>query len=499
MTRPRRNIMKQKGWLVAFAICCLLIYCLSEFSDAYKVQGSSGPPTVAADGATEGASNNLRVARAYGKLPLRFEANTGHAGRDADFIARGTAYTLLLSAGKLKFKAIQSAGDRDSSLEINLKGADAGAGISTAKPLATLTNYIEGNDPNDWHTDIPSFGEVTYANVYPGTDVVYYSDGQRLEYDLRLKPGARPDRIGMTLKGVRNRRLEANGDLILNETVTLRKPVVYQLDEDGVRHEIDAGYAVRGRNTVGFRIAEYDRAKPLVIDPVLSYSKVIGGDGANVGNGIAVDASGNAYVVGTTSSNNFPTTNAFQAARGGFNDVFVMKLDPSGNVVYSTFLGGSNDDIGRGIAIDPAGNAYVTGWTFSTNFPVANAFQGTRNTSPDAFITKLSPSGSTLVYSTYIGGNNDDRAYAIATDPSGNAYITGQTFSSNFPTANAAQSTMNGTGDIFVTKMNAAGSALIYSTFLGGSQGFEIGNGIAADADGNAYVTGQTASTNFPT
>ena len=251
-------------------------------------------------------------------------------------------------------------------------------------------------------------------------------------------------------------------------------------------------------NAIGFQIGDYDRAELLVIDPVLSYSKVIAGDGANVANGIAVDAAGNAYLVGTTSSLDFPTLNPYQAARGGFKDVFVLKLDPNGVLVYSTYLGGSNDDIGRGIAIDSGGNAYVTGWSFSTNFPTANAFQAIRSTSPDLFITKLNSTGSGLVYSTYLGGNNDDRAYAIAVDSSDNVYITGQTFSSNFPTANPFQAARNGTGDVFVTKLNAAGLALVYSTYLGGAESFEIGNGIAADSDGNAYVVGQTVSPTFP-
>jgi hypothetical protein len=232
----------------------------------------------------------------------------------------------------------------------------------------------------------------------------------------------------------------------------------------------------------------------------------LGGSGFDSGSGIAVDGAGNAYVTGQASSTNFPTTNPPQASfGGGAFDAFVTKINAAGSaLVYSTYLGGSGDDYGNGIAVDGSGNAYVTGQTSSTNFPTTNPIQGTYGGSGgsefpgDAFVTKINAAGSALLYSTYLGGSGDDQGNRIAVDGSGNAYVTGWTTSTNFPTANPVQANYGGSEDAFVTKINAAGSVLVYSTYLGGNVG-EQGNGIAVDGSGNAYVTGVTQSTNFPT
>lgn len=452
-------------------------------------------------------SSSAEILKEFSQRPLSFEPYQD--GRDTSgvkFISRGGESSVLLSSDRMaldlstKDDRSRAAQRRAQTLRMTLAGANAQADGYGADELPGKVNYLNGNDPDGWRRDIPTFARVTYKEVYPGIDVDYYGNQRQLEYDFRLRPGADAAQIRLGFDGARRLRLNEVGDLILETAggdVAMKKPVIYQ-DIDGERHEIDGAYVFRGKRGVGFRVGAYDTNHELVIDPVLSYSRVIGGDGPNVGNGIAVDASGNAYVVGTTNSTNFPVTNPFQAARAGLIDVFVMKLNPSGNVVYSTYLGGSSDDIGRGIAIDAAGNAYITGWTFSNNFPTAGPLQAARSTAPDVFMTKLNSTGSGLVYSTYLGGTGDDRAYAIAVDPANNAYITGQTFSANFPVANASQAARSGTGDVFVTKFNPAGSALTYSTYLGGSQSFEIGNGIAADPDGNAYVTGQTVSTDFP-
>ena len=246
-----------------------------------------------------------------------------------------------------------------------------------------------------------------------------------------------------------------------------------------------------------FNVPEYDKTRPLIIDPVLVYSTYLGGSGMDGGRGIAVDSSGNVYVTGVTWSTNFPTQNAYQGTYGGNGDAFVTKLNPSGSLVYSTYLGGSDWDEGYGIAVDSSGNAYVAGWTKSTGFPTQNAFQRTFGGGIlDAFVTKLNPSGS-LVYSTYLGGSRADWGNGIAVDSSGNACVTGVTGSTNFPTQNAFQRTFGGNGDAFVTQLNPSGS-LVYSTYLGGSGG-DVGVGIAVDSSGNAYVTGDTESTGFPT
>jgi Beta-propeller repeat len=232
----------------------------------------------------------------------------------------------------------------------------------------------------------------------------------------------------------------------------------------------------------------------------LVYSTYLGGSGGDGGQGIAVDGSGNAYVTGGTGSTNFPTANAVQSTLAGVNNAFVTKFNPSGSaLVYSTYLGGSGDDQGYGINLDGSGNAYVIGYAESTNFPTtAGAFQtAIASIYDNAFVTKINPTGSALVYSTYLGGSGDDQGYSIAVDGSGNAYVTGYTSSTNFPTANALQSTLAGGNNAFITKINPTGSALVYSTYLGGNDS-DGGNGIAVDASGNAYVTGITSSTNFP-
>ncbi len=233
----------------------------------------------------------------------------------------------------------------------------------------------------------------------------------------------------------------------------------------------------------------------------LVYSTYLGGEGFDEGTGIAVDATGNAYVTGTTGSVNFPTVSAFQPAHSsGFGEeVFVTKLNPAGSaLLYSTYLGGTNYDNGYDIAVDGSGSAYVTGVTFSNNFPTANAFQATRQgIDTNAFVTKLTPAGSALAYSTYLGRLADE-GRGIAVDPSGSAYVTGVTLASNFPAINAFRATSGGSYDAFVTKFAATGTTLVYSTYLGGN-GEDNGNDIAVDASGAAYVTGTTYSTNFPT
>jgi len=263
-------------------------------------------------------------------------------------------------------------------------------------------------------------------------------------------------------------------------------------------------------------VATYDRTHPLVIDPVLSYSTYLGGSGNDFASGIAVDAAGNAYVTGSTDSTNFPTTAGAFAGVTGSSDAFVTKLDPSGStLVYSTYLGGSGDDVARGIAVDASGNAYVTGQTSSPDLPTANAFQpvfvgGPADLGPagpyDGFVTKLDSTGSTLLYSTYLGGNDADVSFAVAVDASGNAYVAGWTRSSDFPTTPGAFAvSRTGADDAFVAKLDPTGSALVYSTFLGGSNNIktanplDTGRAIAVDGSGSAYVTGYTYSSDFPT
>jgi hypothetical protein len=280
--------------------------------------------------------------------------------------------------------------------------------------------------------------------------------------------------------------------------VVQKAPVVYQ-DVDGARKAVAGRFVLKGRAEVGFEVGPYAKDRPLVLDPVLLYSTYLGGDGSDQGYAIAVDSAGSAYVTGLTLSSNFPTAHPVQAAYVDFYDVFVAKLNPSGSaLVYSTYLGGSGDEIGYGIAVDSTGNAYVTGYTGSADFPTANPLQAANGGLEDAFVTKLDPTGSTLVYSTYLGGTNYDSGFGIAADTSGNAYVAGSTRSTDFPTAHALQAASGGSTDGFVAKLSPSGSALVYSTYLGGTLSDQA-IGIAVDPSGSAYVTGVTQSNDFPT
>ena len=463
--------------------------------------------TLWADSATTAAppsSSMASVQSAYGKLPLSFEANHGQADSSVQFLARGHGYTLFLTPTE----SVMVLQQRDTTPEhealtgthptarpkqmpitqavvrMKLEGANPSPAIDGMEQLLGMVNYFIGNDPAQWHTTIPTYAKVQYQDAYPGIALAYYGNQGRLEYDFLVAPGADPNQIKLAFEGASDISVADSGDLVLATAlgeVRMQKPIVYQLELDGHKTLVAGHYAVASpsvslqtsrttRYAVGFQLASYDHAKPVVIDPVLLYSTYLGGNSTDQGNGIAVDAAGNAYVTGSTGSPNFPTVNPAQRALGGSSTVFVTKLSAAGSsLLYSTYLGGSLDDQGSGIAVDTAGNAYVTGSTFSTNFPTVNPVQATHGGGlADAFVTKLSAAGSSLLYSTYLGGNEHDQGFGIAVDAAGSAYVTGYTDSPNFPTANPLQA-MFGGRDAFVTKLSTLGSSLLYSTYLGGS------------------------------
>jgi len=470
------------------------------------------------------AATNARVSESYGKLPLQFEANRGQVHKDVRFLARGQGYALYLTAGeavlvlskpnvdaKRDARSTQAQG-KSVALRMSLVGAAHKPQVSGLDQLPGKANYFVGKDRSKWRTNVPTYAKVHYQNVYPGIDLVYYGNQRQLEYDFVVAPGADPKRIVLGFRGADKFEIDAEGDLVLHASggdVRQHKPVIYQ-DIDGVRHEIDGSYVRKGANRLGFQLAAYDASRPLIIDPVvLSYSTYLGGNSGESGGGIAVDTGGNAYVTGYTGSPNFPTTaGAFQATFGSGWYAFVTKFNPAGSaLVYSTLLGGSSGSSGSSIAVDSNGNAYVAGTTASVDFPTtAGAFQLVSGGGNDGFVTKLDPTGSSLVFSTYLGGSSNDQGNGIAVDTAGNAYVTGQTQSSNFPTSvGAFQSASGGCSayypnqcDAFVAKLNSNGTALVFSTYLGGSSD-DSGMGVAVDADGNAYVTGNTTSPNFPT
>lgn len=479
----------------------------------------------------------------YGRLPMHFEPNVGQQDAAVKFSARGPGYQLFLMPEEAMLVLSQAkAPAADSAVPAVATGAvldgsqreqaDQRRTVAdhtppavvrmrlegpTRQPAPTLeglepqpgvSNYLRGNDPAQWRTAVPHYARVKYSAVYPGIDLVYYGNPQQLEYDFILAPGADPNQIALTFEGAEGIRLAENGDLILSVgggELVQQAPRIYQ-EIAGERRVVEGRYLLKTDATapdalprIGFEVASYQADVALVIDPVLVYSTYLGGSGYDTAHGIAVDTAGNAYVMGTTSSVDFPTRNAIDPTYHGFGDVFVAKINSQGNgLVYSTYLGGSDTEESRSIAVDAAGNAYVTGSPWSSDFPTYNALNSTLGGEWDAFVTKLNAIGNALVFSTYLGGSDVDIGHGIAVDVAGNAYVTGLTQSLNFPTRNAFDPTYNGDYEAFVTKINAGGDTLVYSTYLGGSDRDE-GKAIAVDAAGTAYIVGDTSSRNFPT
>jgi hypothetical protein len=448
---------------------------------------------------------------------------------------------------------------------MKLRGCAAHPQREGREMLEGYYNYLIGNDPARHATYVRRYQEAWVKGVYAGIDMRYYLEGGRLRYDWVVQPGGDPSQIVFGLEGSEKTYIDREGRLVFTTRfgeVKLAELRVYQGDREigGRFVERPGGWGIevgsydptqllvidplvystyigRSNGEVGYAIAvdgsgyayvtgftdspDYDVTpgafqttnggrwdvfvtKLNATGTALVYSTYIGGSGSDVGRAIAVDGSGNAYVTGTTSSPNYDVTpGAFQTTKEAYFDVFVTKLNATGTaLVYSTYIGGSNGDVGYGIAVDGSGNAYVTGVTDSPDYDVTpGAFQTTKSTTTlyetDVFVTKLNATGTALVYSTYIGGSGGDEGHGIAVDGSGNAYVTGWTFSTNYDvTPGAFQTTNGGSRDVFATELNETGTALVYSTYIGGSGGDE-GKAIAVDGSGNAYVTGYTESTDY--
>jgi hypothetical protein len=452
----------------------------------------------------------------YGAIPLHFEANRGQTDSRVKFLSRGPGYTVFLTSTETVLLLSKPGGRTGgaTALRMSLHEGNPDARVVGREELPGAVNDFSGRDRSRWRTGIPTYGRVAYQDVYPGVDLVYYGNQRQLEYDFVVGPGADPGRIALDFAGADRVEVDARGDLVLHTRageLRQRKPVVYQV-VDGRRHGIAGGYTMTGPRQVRFRVAAYDKSLPLVIDPVLIYSTYLGGSADDFALHVAVDAGGNAYVTGfTVGSLDFPTVGVLDTTyNGGARDAFVTKLDPSGStLLYSTYLGGSADDRGQGVALDAEGNAYIVGSTASSNFPTTpGAFDTIANGSNDGFVAKLDPTGSMLLYSTYLGGvGATEVGLAVAVDVAGHAYLTGATNSPDFPqTPGTFGRSCSSVADAFVTKLDPSGSTLVYSTCFGttGVDGLDEGRAIAVDTAGNAYLTGYTrinqqAGNSFPT
>ncbi len=530
-----------------FLICSLFVAGLScPTTRASRAYANQLPPPRAvqktADQAVVPRAETLddaaraRVEEAYVKLPLSFEENRGQVDAEVKYLARGAGYTLFLTQTEAVLSLRGAEGEarnqkgglhrrreprlatrspRSDVLRMKLKGANRSPAVTAENRTGVRANYFKGNDPKNWHTGVARFERVRYADVYPGIDVIYYGQEQQLEYDFEVAAGADAGRIVLEFAGVGRVRVERKtGELVLKTAggeVRQRRPVAYQ-EVGGERREVASRYVLKGRNRVGIEVGEYDRAKRLVIDPVITYSTYLGGTSNDFGYAIAADASGNAYVAGFTQSPDFPTFHQYQKNRDApyYADAFVLKINTNASgkdaLLYSTYLGGTASccTIGTGVAVDSSGIIYVTGVTAAPDFPLLNPYQTYRGGVQfgDAFLVKLDPNLSgadSLLHSTYLGGTDDDYAAGVAVDSAGHAYVAGYTASTDFPIINPYRVKRRGQ-DAFVTRIdtNASGAAqLVYSTFLGGSRD-DYATGIAADSAGHAYVAGYTASTDFP-
>jgi len=545
LQQPLRTKIKDKT--AAMMVMVIVAFALTNGLLCKSFTAKAQKPTVHRESSS---SLRERIMSTYSRLPVTFVENRGQTDKQVRFVAQGSHYAFFLTqegvvlslanqahksplqktsydAHVIPAKASDVSREDSSAagvaLALQFVSANPNVSVEGSELASSKANYLRGNDPAQWRTELQRYGEVVYRELWPGIDLHVREKNGALKYEFHVSPGGDVGEVRLAYRGANSIKLDSLGALqIVTDIGTIQDqaPVSFQ-EIDGVRHPVQSHYALASgsSNQYGFAVdPTYRRDHELIIDPGVDYSTFLGGSNTDGASGIAVDAAGNAYIVGTTYSSNFPTTaGAFDRTLAPPNDVTVSKLNPTGTaLVWSTYMGGTPTalpagngsdpwEFGRAIAIDSSGNVYVTGQTTSSNFPITKgAFRTTLHVNPfdatDAFVTKLNPSGSQLIYSTFLGGSGLDDALAITVDNTGSAYVTGETGSADFPiTPGAPQTKFVGSGSqAYVTKLNPAGSALVYSTFLGGSN-VQMGNRVVVDAAHNAYVMGSTSSPDFPT
>lgn len=520
--------------------------------------GSPAQQTKPTDSSASNSKGLAAARAAYGQVPLTFEANRGQTDPRVKFLSRGNGYSVFLTgkgmvlalkptsstppASTTASTATGSTASNSSNAAVATTGQSSTASKSAttkhvvqftllnaaANPVAVgenpqpgQANYFVGNKRSKWHTGIPMYGQVRYQNVYPGIDLVYYGNHRQVEYDFDLAVGADPSQIKFQVTGADSLSISDSGDLVMTVgtgQLEFKAPAIYQ-EVNGKKTQVAGQYQVNG-NEIDFAVADHDSSKPLVIDPVLVYSTYLGGRGNDYGIAIGVDSTGNAYITGNTSSPDFPLSSSGTVTNSTNSDpLFVAKLDVSGaTILYADYIEGSSEEDPQALAVAADGTVYVGGETYSSDFPTVAPFQAALNSGGESlFISKLSPDGSTLEYSTYLGGSSSQNLSGLALGPNGEIMVGGSTNSSDFPTANAIRSTFPATGRdddtpeaAFATELTADGSSLIYSTYLSGTTFTGDGScyycslytevtDIRADAAGNMYIAGRTDATDFPT
>lgn len=446
------------------------------------------------------------------RIPLVFIENQGQKSAEVLYHADAAGHSIYFTRDGVVCVAGATENEPGSPVTITMVGQEAGVLVVGEVLLPGTANFFLGSDPGKWFSSVPTYGSVRYAGVLPGVDVIYYGTQGALKRDIRLAAGVDPASVVFRYSGQESLSIDKEGALLLETatgTLVEADPFCYQVI-DGTQVPVACEYVILTDSLVGFNVGACDPDYPVVIDPYLDFSTYLGGSQQDRGYAVAVDSAGSTYVTGATQSTDFPFPEGnprYQMLNAGGLDVFVTKFEPNGAALnYSTYLGGYNDDSGQGIVVDASGNAIVTGYTISDNFPVLGAFQPTKHVAypdSDVFVSVLDPTGTTLVCSSFLGGNMTDVGQAIDMNGSGNSVvITGYTGSWNFPTtAGAWDDELNGTFDVFISGISYGPGAMTldFSTFLGGD-GTDQGYGIALHpTTGEIYVTGLTRSWNFPT
>jgi hypothetical protein len=509
-----------KTRLAFVALMALLALTLSGPATA-----SVGATLAVASQPAETDSPRARIAEALRSSPVMFIQNVGQFDERALFQVRGGDKIIWLAEDGIWVTVLekpprpkeplqarrwdQAAGAEEPprkavNIKLSFPGANPHPRMEPFYRLDTVVSYFIGNDPAKWHVAVPVWGGVRYVGLYPGVDLELRGENGQVVPRLVARPGADLSAVRLRVEGAEEVALGGGGGLLLRTalgefTLPLLRVEGWSAEPARARRVDGLAFEVFYPFTAGNEAVNAPSSMVHSQQAVsLLYAGFLGGSGNEGGYGIAVDASGNAYVTGWTYSSDFPAVVGPDLSYNGNGDAFVAKVNPSGTaLVYAGFLGGSNYDLGYDIAVDASGSAYVTGWTYSSDFPAVVGPDLSYNGDWDAFVAKVNPSGTALVYAGFLGGWGQDLGYDIAVDASGSAYVTGETLSSDFPAVVGPDTSYNGSFDAFVAKVNPDGTALVYAGFLGGS-GADWGRGIAVDASGNAYVTGGTWSRDFP-